>query len=94
MTAGDVINVNMDASANFQPAANVELIILQTFRSNAFSVRIGFTDGVLNCGTYVGAGAAVSNRTADWRKFGITNSQYYWQQSLTFQSGISMIQIK
>jgi hypothetical protein len=95
MAVGDAVNINLGSSGtSYQPASGVEVMVLQVFRSNTFATRIGFTDGTLTTSTYVGATAGTANRTADWRKFIITNGQYYWQNGSAQDYGFSGIQIK
>ena len=94
LAAGDVVNITMDGLTSYQPSLNTELFILKTFRANVWSVYVGFQNGVTTSGTYSSSAATEANRSSDWNRFAITNSEYYFVSAATNDSGFSAIQIK
>ena len=94
MAAGDVVNIDMDGLTSFQPAAGVELFVLKTFRNQTALTTVGFQNGVTTSWTYNTSAVASSNRTADWNRFAINNTEYYYQLTGTVGTGFSAIQIK
>ena len=90
MAVGDSINVNMSTTNAFQPASGVEIMVLYSF-FEASSGYVGFQDGTLITSNH--HPAADYNQWLDC-KFPITNTNYYYNNSLQAQSGFAGIQIK
>jgi len=94
MAVGDVINVNT-TTTSFQPAAGVEIMILRFMNDSNYGIRYGFTDGVNTCTTYLQGGTANYNNAQIGNKFGITNTNYWYDQAgAATKQGFSGIQIK
>ena len=93
MASGDVVNQNMTGITVWQPAATVEIIVINVFIDNNAG-RWGFTNGVWSTYNY----SAVTNFTnvgGGISKIGITNATYWTQNTGTGATqGFSGIQIK
>jgi hypothetical protein len=94
MTVGDVININMSGTDNYQPAAGVEIMVLKTFMGDNGSNRYGFTDGTQSTNLFYQPSTFRYDQAGIGTKFGITNSQYYYNTSTAAEKGFSGIQIK
>jgi len=94
MTVGDVININMSGTNNYQPAAGVEIMVLKTFMGDNGSNRYGFTNGTNPTSLYYQPSTYRYDQAGIGTKFGITNSQYYYNTSASPEKGFSGIQIK
>ncbi len=89
MAVGEAVSVYTNASASFQPAATVEVMVLLTMISTGDD-SIGFTNGVSVARAYFYNG---SNSTP-WVKWLITNTDYYLTDTVAANTGFSGIQIK
>ena len=92
LAVGDIINVTMAATTNYQPAVGVEIIILNNFIDSQ-NVRWGFTDGVTPTHNYVTGGGG-AGQFQNSTKMGITNTLYYENLAIAPDGGFSGIQIK
>ena len=95
MTVGDIVNIDLTALTTYVPAAGVEILILKSF-TNDQNMSYGFTNGVALATAYyvVGSYPVYYDSSATGTKFGITNTQYYTNNSTSGNKGFSGIQIK
>ena len=97
MAAGDVINVNMSGTFNFQPAAGVAIFVLRTFMNNDWdnAKNVGFQDGVTTTTNFAVTISSTPTRSLDTSRFAINNTNYYYNNSSQpVIKGFSGIQIK
>tara|TARA_R110000751_G_scaffold108715_1_gene205410 strand:- start:229 stop:531 length:303 start_codon:yes stop_codon:yes gene_type:complete len=97
LAAGDVVNVNMSGVTNYQPAAGVAIVILRSFAGGYFAsgYDFGFTDGTLQTSNTIEcANTTAGDRSFDASKFGITNTNYYYNAVPGAIKGFSGIQIQ
>ena len=104
MVAGDIVNIQLigvyPAGTTYQPAAGVELIVLQSL-ANTANTYIGIFDGATHAYNIVSTIAAASGNNGPYQSFlpltmklGITNTQYYKNDSGAANKGFSAIQTK
>ena len=89
MAVGEAVNKYFHTVDTFQPAANVEIMVLCVF-TGALDDLVGITNGVntANSNVYYSYPNPNSNR------FIITNTDYYETDSIHANAGFSGIQIK
>ena len=90
MAVGDAVNFYSHATATFQPASGVEIMVLTIF-TYSHSNYFGITNGTDIASNY--SGINYTNNTTS-SKYVITNTDYYYHNSPTHESGFSGIQIK
>jgi hypothetical protein len=87
MAVGDIVNINTGSAGSYQPSSGIEIILLTPLGNTQY---YGFTDGTTPTKVYM----EVGNGGRPMYKLGITNSQYFYTESLVAHAGFSGIQIK
>ena len=104
MAAGDIVNVQVigvyPAGTTYQPAAGIEIIVLQSLVKTG-NTYVGIFDGAThayNMVSVIASGGSNNNPFQSYlplsMKLGITNTEYYKNDSAAANKGFSAIQTK
>ena len=91
---GDVVSVAMNNANSYVPAAGIEIIVLKNFCDIENGNGYGITTAAATAWNANYNGTSNANSAGLGTKFGITNTEYYYNAFGTTANGFSGIQIK